>query len=506
MSDFVASAVEFIVGGILFTLAMAFLVVTLASPGEWPTLTHSQMEFVSANTTLLGIIFIAAAYAAGVVGESLARSQVEWLLDRQTVRHRSFQDPRPVLTKKATTDHHSAPSELALRWTAFKNRLTERALGGGYRVADLERARGERERQRAVVMTWHEQLHSEVQGQLKRLRLERVFTLSLAITALALALRQDWMLFGVAGLASLGGVWLVNTRFRRYCSSIALGHDLVTESKLTNPSGDAPITTALTVTGSSPDARPGVIFDLDGTLIDSEPSWARGFSIGLCQVLDERGHGSHVLHPEDMARFRGGRVPDTVGVLLAELGLDSKLDESDTRQIVQAVIDWVSDDVAANPMPISEAVEVAKALHQRGVPLAVASSSALPFIDAALEALGLRDAIPIRVSAIDLPRGKPDPLVYLLTLHEMRLPASKVVAIEDSKVGVESAIRAGLKCVWFLPGMDPAECGEELRALKATSTGEGTLAPQVEAFVSPTPSLSAASIMEMLDLLAPVSD
>jgi beta-phosphoglucomutase-like phosphatase (HAD superfamily) len=243
----------------------------------------------------------------------------------------------------------------------------------------------------------------------------------------------------------------------------------------------------------------GVIFDLDGTLIDSEPSWARGFSIGLCDVLAQRGHVVDDLHPEDMARFRGGRVPDTIGTLLRELGLDGVLDTAATRDVVQSVIDWVSEDVATHPVPIPEAVEAAQLLHQHDVPLAVASSSALPFIDAALDALGLDDAISLRLSAIDLPRGKPDPEVYRLTLDAMGLPASGVIAVEDSPVGVESAVRAGLRCVWFLPGTTPAERSDHVHRLMTTSTADDAFRTQVDALVSAVPTLSGVLLLDMLD-------
>lgn len=236
MSDFVASAVEFIVGGILFTLAVAFLVVTIAHPGSWPELSQTKMDFISANSTLLGIVFIAAAYAAGVVGESIARSSVELLLDRETVRSEAFTDPPlDVRPKKRAGKPAPEPS----RWKKLKTRLTELALGDGYTVAELKVARDERERQRAVVMR-HEQLHSEVQGQLKRLRLERVFTLSLALTTFALALRDEWTLFAITLVASAWGVWLVNTRFKRYCGSIARNHYLIDEQGVT----EAPVPAA----------------------------------------------------------------------------------------------------------------------------------------------------------------------------------------------------------------------------------------------------------------------
>ena len=61
----------------------------------------------------------------------------------------------------------------------------------------------------------------------------------------------------------------------------------------------------------------------------------------------------------------------------------------------------------------------------------------------------------------------------------------------------------GTWITWFLPGMSRAERDEQVRALMATSTGEGTLARQVDALVSPVSSLTADSILTMLDSLAP---
>jgi hypothetical protein len=223
MSDFVASAVEFIVGGILVTLAAGFLVLTLVDPHGWPTLSDQQMAFASANSTLLGIIFIAAAYAAGVVGEGLARVVMEPMLDRHTVRAKEFlpDELRARMDVKA-----AKADEAARRAIAVRRWRTRKLLGANYAMEHRTAARYQREAQRAVVMR-HDQLHSEVQGQLKRLRLERVFAFSLGLTTAALLLRGDWTLGAIAAASALIAARLVHERSGRFASSIARNHKLV---------------------------------------------------------------------------------------------------------------------------------------------------------------------------------------------------------------------------------------------------------------------------------------
>lgn len=197
--------------------------------------------------------------------------------------------------------------------------------------------------------------------------------------------------------------------------------------------------------------RPGVVFDLDGTLVDSEPYWIQGFSTGLARILEERGHGHHELDPAQMAAFQGGRVPDTIGTILDWLHLTPSLGAGETAAIVDAVIDEVTRAFVAHPAPIPEVVATARELHQDGYPLAVASSSALSFIDAVVRALDLVDVFPVRVSAVGLPQGKPDPLVYRLALDQLGLGPDRALAIEDSLRGVAAAVNATMRCVWFLP-------------------------------------------------------
>jgi HAD superfamily hydrolase (TIGR01509 family) len=247
--------------------------------------------------------------------------------------------------------------------------------------------------------------------------------------------------------------------------------------------------------------RPGVVFDLDGTLVDSEPYWVKGFSTGLAQILEERGHGKHELDPHHMARFQGGRVLDTVGAILEWLHLGSEIDAPEASAIVQQVITYVTQEFVANPTPIEETVATVRALRADGVPLAIASSSALSFIDAVLDVLDLKQAFPVRVSAVGLPRGKPDSAVYLLALRQLGLPPQLSVAVEDSRVGVVAAVNAKMRCVWFLPGQEAGYMLSQVTDLAAQPGNGAKNESDIARLVDVSSHLSPEFLSRILDEL-----
>lgn len=248
--------------------------------------------------------------------------------------------------------------------------------------------------------------------------------------------------------------------------------------------------------------RPGVVFDLDGTLVDSEPYWVKGFSAGLAQILKERGHGTHELDPSLMGRFQGGRVPDTVGAILEWLHLGSEIDAHEVSAIVEQVIAYVNEEFVANPTPIREAISTVRVLQEDGVPLALASSSALSFIDAVLGVLDLGGAFPVRVSAMDVPEGKPDPAVYLRALDQLGLTPQLSVAVEDSRVGVLAAVNAKMRCVWFLPGHEPGSIQAEISDLAAQSDSGADNPSDIARLVTGHQHLSPELLFGILEELA----
>lgn len=81
-----------------------------------------------------------------------------------------------------------------------------------------------------------------------------------------------------------------------------------------------------------------------------------------------------------------------------------------------------------------------------GFPQAVASSAPIENVDAIIDDLGLRPKFAALVSGSELP-GKPDPSTFLLAARTIGVPPESCLVIEDAKVGVQAAKRAGMRCV-----------------------------------------------------------
>jgi HAD superfamily hydrolase (TIGR01509 family) len=119
---------------------------------------------------------------------------------------------------------------------------------------------------------------------------------------------------------------------------------------------------------------------------------------------------------------------------------------------------------------VDGAVEAVERIAARW-PLALASSSNRPLIDAALEAAGLARCFRATVSSEEVPRGKPAPDVYLEAARRLGVEPTRCAAIEDSHSGIRSAKAAGMRVVavpnaTYPPGEDAlAEADVVLRSL-----------------------------------------
>ncbi|KRV48261.1 hydrolase [Wenjunlia vitaminophila] len=196
-------------------------------------------------------------------------------------------------------------------------------------------------------------------------------------------------------------------------------------------------------------ALPAVIFDLDGTLVDSEPNYFEATR----QVL--AAHGVHGFTWERHTDFIGIGTRETLDALRAEHGLGTPVD------VLLAEKNDCYLRLARRSTRVFPGMRtLVELLHGAGHRLAVASGSSPTTIDLVLGTTGLGPWIPCRVSAEEVERGKPAPDVFLEAARRLGVAPRECVVVEDAPPGARAAHRAGMRClaVPYLPEQadDPA--------------------------------------------------
>ncbi len=92
--------------------------------------------------------------------------------------------------------------------------------------------------------------------------------------------------------------------------------------------------------------------------------------------------------------------------------------------------------------------------YQGPLRVALASMSRMDTIVKETKHFGIFNKFSLIVSRDDVTRQKPDPEIYLLTAKRLRLKPSECAVVEDSLVGAQSALAAGMKCYVFLNGIN----------------------------------------------------
>lgn len=182
------------------------------------------------------------------------------------------------------------------------------------------------------------------------------------------------------------------------------------------------------------DTARGVIFDLDGVLVDSEQWWdeiRRGVVAEFGgRWTDEATTAMLGMSTPEWARY----LVDTLGVRLAP------------ERAAGTVIDRMAERYAAGPPLLPNAVAAVRDAAQRA-PVAIATSSPPRIIDAFLSGTELGGTVRAAVSSEQAGAGKPDPAVYLAAAARIGVPVAGCVAIEDSTNGLRAALNAGMTVV-----------------------------------------------------------
>lgn len=194
--------------------------------------------------------------------------------------------------------------------------------------------------------------------------------------------------------------------------------------------GETPDTVVLTVLSH---AMRAVLFDMDGTLVDSEKLW----DIALQQLYVRLGG---VLTPSVRAATVGGSAEGVMQIVYTDLGL-----EPDPTEMA-ATADWLHDitgDLFDAGLPWCDgARELLDALAQAAVPMALVTNTRRALTERALESIG-RDYFTASVCGDEVAAGKPAPDPYRRAAALLSLDPEQCLAIEDSVTGAASAENAG---------------------------------------------------------------
>jgi beta-phosphoglucomutase-like phosphatase (HAD superfamily) len=179
--------------------------------------------------------------------------------------------------------------------------------------------------------------------------------------------------------------------------------------------------------------RDFVIFDLDGTLVQSEEIWRdvrRDFAIENGGHWREGAQEAMIgMRTVDWARY----MHDELGVALPPAAI--------AQHVVGGVIERL------RPVPVLPGADAALERIGAAFRLALATSAALAVAEAVLDRTRWRRHFAVVVSADEVARGKPAPDVYELALTQLRADPSLAAAVEDSSNGIRSAHAAKLAVV-----------------------------------------------------------
>ena len=177
-----------------------------------------------------------------------------------------------------------------------------------------------------------------------------------------------------------------------------------------------------------------VLWDMDGTLIDSEPLWIEQ-ERQLMESIGAKWTHEDAIHcvGGPMARvdaYMRSKLPPDIHDKFAPLAL--------TNELLQRMEVRLSQEISFTP----GAFELVNEMKSANLPLALVSASSRPLMNAALTSIGSQ-LFDITISDNDVERSKPDPEGYVKAAASLDVDISRSLIIEDSITGMTAAIASG---------------------------------------------------------------
>jgi beta-phosphoglucomutase len=197
-----------------------------------------------------------------------------------------------------------------------------------------------------------------------------------------------------------------------------------------------------------------LIFDMDGTLVDSMPYHEKAWDLMMPELgvsvdrFEFFTWSAGLTNKEIFPRLLGRDVSPTELAHLAEKK------ESLYRDCYRAVM-----------QPMRGAVELLTRARASGRSTALGTAAPPENITLVIDGLNLREHFPVIVGGADVENGKPDPEIFLRCAEKMGIAPNRCLVFEDTPAGIEAAHRAGMRCVAITTTLNEGQ----VRALPNTS-------------------------------------
>lgn len=209
-----------------------------------------------------------------------------------------------------------------------------------------------------------------------------------------------------------------------------------------------------TVYGQKTGQTLGILFDMDGVVVDTEKLYAR-FWAEAANAL------GYPMTYEQALGMRSLNSAAGQAKLESYFGPGISIHEVRAERIAR--MDAFTNQYGVELKPGIR--ELLDHLQEKGIPTAITTSSPIERVERYLKPLGLYDRFDRICTGYDVPRGKPEPDIYLHAAACLGLRPENCLAIEDSPAGIQSAYRAGCMAV-LVPDLDGSD-GEMRKILYA---------------------------------------
>lgn len=209
----------------------------------------------------------------------------------------------------------------------------------------------------------------------------------------------------------------------------------------------------------------GVIFDMDGVLVDSEPI----FLSAINRLITNE--GVDPISEEENEKYLLGTTVELTWERLKEMrhltaSTPTYIERYD-KLVRQVLIEELTPQPGVNRL-LDECV-------QRRLPKAVASSALRSWVNLKLNAIKLGGAFDVVLGGDDVTNGKPNPEIYRLAAQCLGLPPQSCIAIEDSPVGIAAAVGSGAYTIavrtYFTRNLDISQANLVLDSLEQFDLG-----------------------------------